>query len=138
MGRQLLLRGLLASALLLLGCDQWLSWWPIEAVLGQPFTLRAGQTARVEELQVSFTRVLEDSRCPADLVCVWAGNAKVEIELTFSGAGRSTVTLNSTLDPLEISFAGYIVRYVDLEPYPRSTRSIDPQAYRLTLIVSRT
>ncbi|MGQ9477281.1 MAG: hypothetical protein ACUVRH_02170 [Candidatus Bipolaricaulia bacterium] len=137
MGRQLLLGGLMALALLLLGCDELLNWWAVHAELDEPFTLGIGQTAQVEGLQVTFTKVLEDSRCPVDVVCVWAGNAKVELELALSDHGRSTIELNSTLEPREISFAGYLVRYIDLKPHRKSTQPIDPQAYRLTLVISR-
>lgn len=136
-----LIGGLLAGAglLALTGCAALLelSWWPLRAELDEPFTLRVGQTAQVEGLRVTFTRVLEDSRCPVDVVCVWAGNAKVELELALTGHGQSTAELNSTLEPQEVEFAGYLVRYLDLEPRPKSGQPIDPRAYRLTLVVSR-
>jgi hypothetical protein len=137
MRRYLLLSGLLAVALLLAGCEDLLNWWTARAELGKPFTLRVGQSAQVEDLRVTFAGVLGDSRCPVDVVCVWAGNAKVELELAVSGDARGTVELNSTIEPREATFAGYLLSYVDLKPYPRSTRQPDPQAYRLTLVVSK-
>lgn len=109
----------------------------MQAELGEPFTLGIGQTAEVEGLRVTFTRVLEDSRCPVDVVCVWAGNAKVELELALPSHGWSTVELNSTLEPKEVEFAGYLVRYLNLEPRPKSGQPVEPRAYRLTLVVSR-
>ncbi|MCR4403843.1 MAG: hypothetical protein NUW06_00860 [Candidatus Acetothermia bacterium] len=130
--------GLLAAvlALSLAGCDGLLGGWPVRAELGEPFTLRVGQTAAVEGLRVTFLRVLQDSRCPVDVVCIWAGNARVELELAASSHGRTTVELNSSLAPREATFGSYLVRYVDLRPYPRSTERPDPPAYRLTLVVS--
>jgi hypothetical protein len=137
-----LISGLLLVGVCLLtleGCEALLElgWWPLRAELDEPFTLRVGQTAQLEELRVTFTRVLEDSRCPVDVVCVWAGNAKVELELLIVGGVRSTAVLNSTVEPREVGFAGYLLRYLDLKPYPKSTGPLDPRAYHLTLIISR-
>jgi len=37
------------------------------------------------KLSVRFVELVEDSRCPADAQCVWAGNAKVKIRVTKNG-----------------------------------------------------
>ena len=41
-------------------------------------TLRAGQEAQAgtSVLRVLFLRVVDDSRCPIDAICVWQGNAR--------------------------------------------------------------
>ena len=38
-----------------------------------------GETVAVGGVPVRFTRVVEDSRCPPDVSCVWAGRARVEL-----------------------------------------------------------
>ena len=45
---------------------------------------------------ISFDRVVEDSRCPTNVVCVWAGEAV--IELTVTGADTSAV-VRLSLEP---------------------------------------
>ncbi len=45
---------------------------------------------------ISFDRVLEDSRCPTNVVCVWAG--KVVVELTVTEADTSA-TARPSLEP---------------------------------------
>lgn len=137
MCRFFLLSGLLVAAVALTGCESLPGWWPFQAQLDEPFTLGVSQAAQVEDLRLIFLRVLEDSRCPVDVVCVWAGNARVELELILAGAGKSRVLLNSLLEPREASFSGYLIQYIDLKPYPKSTQQIDPRAYHLTLVVSR-
>ena len=48
-----------------------------EAQLDQPFTLFVRERAQLGNLQIRFIGVPEDSRCPLDVECVWAGNAKI-------------------------------------------------------------
>jgi hypothetical protein len=52
-------------------------------ILGQEFTLRVGQDARLEAegLTVTLRMVPDDYRCPEDVVCGWEGNARVQVEL---------------------------------------------------------
>lgn len=48
-------------------------------VLGQPFTLKYGETAQLADdpLRITFDKVVEDSRCPVKVQCVWAGRVIV-------------------------------------------------------------
>src|ERR1044072_8657255 len=66
------------------------------ARLGQEFDLRVGQRAviRKTNLTLRFVTVPEDSRCPSDVTCVWAGNARVELLVT-NGRRTKSMTLNS-------------------------------------------
>ena len=52
---------------------------PANVLINREFSLGIGQTASVEgeKLFIKFKAVLEDSRCPINVVCVWAGNGKV-------------------------------------------------------------
>lgn len=56
---------------------------------GEPFPLAVGQQAVSADgsAAVHFTRVVTDSRCPADAVCVWAGEAIIELRVTRLGIG---------------------------------------------------
>jgi hypothetical protein len=97
-------------------------------------TLPLDRSADNGELSVSFDAVTEDSRCPSGAQCVWAGNAG--IRLTLESADRTQVAiLNSTLDPRQVSFAGYAVGYRDLTPYPATAEPHDPDAYVATIAV---
>ncbi|MGH7680245.1 MAG: hypothetical protein ACRENU_17370 [Gemmatimonadaceae bacterium] len=88
-------------------------------------------------LRLSFERVSADSRCPADAVCVWAGNATVQVRVTDNGQLPREFSLNSTTAPTSVSFDGYVLRFVALSPTPVSTTPIDPKDYRLTIRLER-
>ena len=40
-----------------------------------------GEAVEIDDITVRFSKVLEDSRCPRNVQCVWAGRAKVEVEI---------------------------------------------------------
>lgn len=108
--------------------------------LGREFKLKAGQQVTVKgtKLRIRFIAVENDSRCPTDVTCVWAGNAAVQLQL---GIGRvsKTVTLNTSKGPSfvgETEYRGYKVKLVELSPYPRSNRKIGRRDYTATLLVS--
>lgn len=112
------------------------------ARLGRPFTLRAGRqvTLKGEKLRIRFAAVTEDSRCPADVKCVWAGNAAVRVDVTTSGRSEESLTLNTgrgSSFASDAKYQGYKVKLVDLSPYPRSDRKIAAGDYVVTLLVSK-
>ena len=116
-------------ALLPSGSCDLLGLFPLPTVniqLGQVFQVSIGQTALLsaDGLSVTFKNVLEDSRCPVDVVCVWAGNAKVTLDVKQTGTATQTVTLNSTLDPREVTYEGFRVRFEDLTPQPPRQRAV--------------
>jgi hypothetical protein len=38
-----------------------------------------GETVEIDGILITFEKVLEDSRCPENVQCVWAGRARVEV-----------------------------------------------------------
>lgn len=114
---------------------------PDSVRLGGGFKLKAGRQVTVKgtKLRIRFVAVENDSRCPSDVTCVWAGNAAVQLQLG-TGRGSKTVTLNTSKSPSfagEIEYRGYRVKLVDLSPYPRSDRKIAQRDYTATLLVSK-
>lgn len=109
------------------------------ARLGREFRLRARQqvTVKAESLRIRFVEVREDSRCPADVKCVWAGNAAVRLDVSIRGRGSKSLTLNTTGNSPPFDYRGYKIRLVELSPYPRSNRKIAAGDYVVTLLVNR-
>jgi hypothetical protein len=106
------------------------------ALAGGPIevTLRHGEHKRVagEQLGVGFNRVVADSRCPIDAVCVWMGDAVAELELT--AAGRTgKLELHTSLEPRSQLWNGVKVTLLELQPAPRASEPTRPAAYSVRL-----
>jgi hypothetical protein len=108
-----------------------------EGVADTTFALAVGQEARLGILRLAFTGVTEDSRCPSDVVCVWAGNAAVEIGVSFGMGPTIRYVLNTTVDPKSVDVGGYRITLVALQPYPVSTGPIPPASYLATFRLQR-
>jgi hypothetical protein len=109
--------------------------------LASEFELHVGERVSLHrtKLSVRFVNVLEDSRCPSDVTCVWAGNARLRLAVS-SGRSSKMLTLNSNTAaplPADSTFAGYSVKLVELSPYPLSKRPIARGSYVVRLIVSK-
>jgi hypothetical protein len=130
---------LLLSMLALAGCSQLQPLDPnIEVPLDQSFVLRVDQTATVTgtPLSVRFEQVLEDSRCPTDAVCVWAGNARAHLVLSVDRDEELGLDLNTGLEPRAASTLGYRITLENVQPLPTSGSAIPPADYLVHLRVS--
>lgn len=108
------------------------------ARLGEQFDIRVGETAYIADTRLSIrvNAVPEDSRCPRDAVCVWAGNARVSLTLR-DGSNTDAVDLNSTLDPRAVTRWDYTGQLIDVQPVPIAGQSIPVQKYVVRLVVTR-
>ncbi len=106
--------------------------------LGEAFELAVHQTAQItaENISVTFQEVLEDSRCPVDVTCIWAGLAKVSLQVVVSGQERE---LSLSTSPPENSavFENYTFWLILVRPVPRSDQTMDRSAYVVTVMVDK-
>ena len=116
---------------------------PIPTALDAPFELPFGRVARVEpeRLEISFEEVAEDSRCPANVTCVWEGRAVVLVSASGPDGdlGRSELTLQGgRSEPARIGDL-YVVELLALRPAPDGTASspVSQADYVADLVVSR-
>lgn len=85
---------------------------------------------------VSFIEVVEDSRCPADAICVTSGSVRVLVQVTLGTESfQPTLTLGDMLagDVSSIQVAISIVTLVDVQPYPLASQPADPGDYEIIL-----
>jgi len=112
---------------------------PTEAVLtGQSFTLRAGESTRIqsENLLIIFESVLQDSRCPAQVLCVTAGEARISVLLSSVGGAPERLELSTQAGKGRGSVLNYVVELRALVPYPQLAEQKIPLAeYIATLVV---
>ena len=111
---------------------------PADVPLGQPFDLRAGQSAVVPGgLKVTFDRVVSDSRCPIDAICVTAGEARLALTLSAADAAPVLREVRADSAAPEVSYLAYTIRVIALQPYPRSDRIPAPEEFVATFSVRR-
>ena len=97
---------------------------------GASFTLAPGQTATVRGTvtRITFKQVREDSRCPVDVTCVWAGDAKIEVVIDPDGPAGPR-TLSMTPPNNEARVGNLRIRFVGLSPVPRQADGNAPRNY---------
>lgn len=111
----------------------------IEADLEQEFSLAIGQEARItgENLRISFKDVIEDSRCPLNVTCVWEGRASSLIHLTYEDNTYTLVLSEPGLTGHAVEiFRDYSIAF-HLKPYPGEVENISKEDYYLRLTVSK-
>lgn len=79
------------------------------------------------EMNVTFKKMVEDSRCPKDVQCIWAGNAIAEIELMGTYTRPVTVKLSTSNDASKgyantEKFNGYKITLEDVTPETTSAK----------------
>lgn len=84
------------------------------------------------KLAVKFVELVEDSRCPADTQCIWAGNAKIKIRVSKNGRSHA-LTLDTNGPNQSVTSEGYSIKLVGLTPVPRSNVRINRNGYVATL-----
>jgi hypothetical protein len=107
--------------------------------LGQEFDLKINQEAMIEGegLAVAFESVLEDSRCPDGVDCLWSGNAKIRIRSSKQKQTPATIELNTDAGPKSSSYLNYEVRLVGLKPRPKPDEAVRPHEYKAALIITK-
>jgi hypothetical protein len=77
-----------------------------------------GKTTSVDRgrVKVKFLSVVEDSRCPVNATCVWAGNAKIKISVSRGKSDPIELELNTLTEPRKQILYGYEFVLKDLEP----------------------
>ncbi len=110
------------------------------AILGQPFQLRGGQAVALvdENLTVRFAAVLEDSRCPRNVTCVWSGRARLQVVLQKGQEAESILEVNSLPGQVPVQFQSYQITLAALDPYPEEAgRTYKLSDYLMTIVVER-
>jgi hypothetical protein len=94
------------------------------------------ETAAKGGLKIRFASLVEDSRCPTDTNCVWAGNAKITVRVTRNGRSK-LLTLNTMERGAAPVFAGYRFKLAGLTPEPRSNIRINRNGYEATIEITK-
>lgn len=81
-----------------------------QIALSEPFAIEHGEKARFpeDEVEIRFDRITNDSRCPADVDCVRAGEATAHFTL---------IEADGTEKPFTLEIGGFVMEMQDMEAY---------------------
>ena len=118
----------------------------VSAHLGESFKLKIGQAALMqdtpEKFGIDFHSLIQDSRCPTRVNCVWMGEAQIYV-----GVRRGAILLpplfNLTTNPAagkpSVTYLDYMIHLTNLEPYPQNefaAQEIKKEDYVATFVVT--
>jgi hypothetical protein len=107
--------------------------------LNERFVLAPGGIAAIagEDVSLQLLGVTGDSRCPADAFCIQGGDATVHVRAIGAGGPASYELHTGDSRRATATHRHLRIDLVELQPYPFSSRTVDPSDYRATLVVSR-
>lgn len=112
----------------------------VQARLDEEFSLSIGQRALIagENLAIGFEEVTEDSRCPKEVTCIWAGRVTCMLEITQARSSyRMALTEPGLTDEYSRErYEGYGLSF-HVTPYPEAGKKIPMDAYQLHLTVTK-
>lgn len=110
--------------------------------LGDTVTIAFNQAAVLEsgDFKITFTGITEDSRCPAEVMCIWEGRAIAGFKAEKKGDIR-IFSLTDIENPEEepkqsIEVFGRTVKLLEVSPYPESTVAIPAGDYKVKIVVN--
>lgn len=103
-------------------------------------SLAPGQTFTLEGKSLRFKEVISDSRCPKATTCIWAGEAKVLVEIFEKGKlPEERIISIGAFQNLPANLLGeniFNISALRLNPYPEITGKIEASNYSLHIEVS--
>jgi hypothetical protein len=106
---------------------------------GEEFVLAPGERALLPDpdVWVRFLRVDEDSRCPLQAQCVWAGDAEVVLEVAPREGDAATYGLhtNEESGPRSLVLGDDELTLLRLEPWPETPGGVAADDYRAVLVL---
>ncbi len=87
---------------------------------------------------IEFTEVVEDSRCPKNTNCFWAGQIKVKFTVVYESKVEKDFVLTLRDDRPRESKAlvnGYVFEMHTADPYPEAEKKIEPEDYVVSIVV---
>lgn len=88
--------------------------------------------------ELTVTGSVQDSRCPADAICIWEGEALVYLQLNHDSDSKSFILTTHPSSPTkeaktDVHFWQYRIALLQVDPYPGVSEV--PQEYSVQLRV---
>ena len=98
-----------------------------------------GETVNVKGVSIKFLEVVEDSRCPTGVTCIWAGRAIVKVQVTSNGNKEERTLIFGEANRGEerstnlYSSSEFSINGLALNPYPTSESTGKDKGYVLLI-----
>ncbi len=93
------------------------------------------QNSVSSDVMIAFEKIVQDSRCPKDVTCIWEGDAEVGLALVLgTSIHRFTLHTNSGF-AMDTTIQGKHIRLISLQPHPVSTSRISREDYQVVIQV---
>ena len=104
----------------------------------EQLTIKHGQEkiSKTGRISIKFVELVEDSRCPTDVDCIWAGVARIKVRLSRNGK-TADFELNTNQGDKPAVFQGFKIGLKSLVPRQSTTSKYSPSAYTATVTVSK-
>ena len=106
--------------------------------------LQFGQSYQLEDLELKFVEVLQDSRCPKNVNCVWAGEVVISIDVFENGnkinQKKLSISAKSYIQNLLgnlFKSEGLTVSVFNVLPYPVSGKKTKLEDYYIQLDIRK-
>lgn len=109
-------------------------------IYGDTITLAYNECVNDPENRISICldSVVNDSRCPTGVMCIWEGNAEVRFRLEQPDQRRVMFNLNTHRGfRNDTTISGYKITLTGLNPYPVYNRETDPRDYKAELLIEK-
>jgi hypothetical protein len=84
---------------------------------------------------ICFDSVITDSRCPENVVCVWAGEAIARFKIYIDQS--SPITLDLYTGTIDTTINEYKLSFIDLLPYPNTEIERRFEDYKAKIIIKQ-
>ena len=128
----------IAALFVMAGCITDSETSPVEGTLTIPNSLGFGSSDD-GGMVVQFTSVENDSRCPADVTCVRAGEAFVRLKVTVGQAVPQDYSLEMVPGGQEsVDIGDYIITVLELRPDPPPAGGLSQDQYEILVRIEET
>jgi len=105
-----------------------------------PISLSFQQTYQNRDFSLKFDSVLNDSRCPSDVICCWEGNAEVRLIYVDRYFTERRIILDTHIPDNrfrnDTTIGNVNIKLVELSPYPVSTKIIEQEDYVAKILLT--
>ena len=86
-----------------------------------PLNACTQKTLNTQKVELCFNKLIEDSRCPINVDCIWAGVAKANFTFKITNQQHLIELATNEMKPgyrTDTTILGYKIRLINIRPYP--------------------